>query len=280
MENISFNNGFKFRCIGPPRGGRVLAVHGHPTDPMTFYFGACAGGIWKTEDAGTYWENISDGFLDTAAVGALTVSQSDPNVIYAGMGESTIRLDVSYGNGVYKSTDGGQTWQHLGLDETKHIAEIRVHPQNPDLVYVAAFGHAFGDNPERGVYRSKDGGENWELVLHKSERAGAIDLAMDMTNPRILYATMYQAHRTFWNLSSGGPDSGIWKSSDGGDTWTDITENPGLPEGIKGKIGVAVSPANPSRVWAIIECEKAGLYRSSPGCQHGLYHQSQDVEIY
>jgi len=209
-----FDNGFKFRCIGPPRGGRVLAVHGHPTEPMTFYFGACAGGIWKTEDAGTYWENISDGFLESAAVGALTVSQSDPNVIYAGMGESTIRLDVSYGNGVYRSSDAGKTWQHLGLDETKHIAEIRVHPQNSDLVYVAAFGHAFGDNPERGVYRSQDGGQNWELVLHKSEKAGATDLAMDMTNPRILYASIYQAHRSFWDLSSGGPDSGLWKTTD------------------------------------------------------------------
>ena len=145
----------KFRCIGPPRGGRVLAVHGHPTAQMTFYFGGCAGGIWKTEDGGTYWHNISDGFLQSSAVGALTVSESDPNVIYAGMGEATLRLDVSYGDGVYKSTNGGKTWQNMGLAETKHIAEIRVHPQNPDVVYVAALGHGFGPNAERGVYRSK-----------------------------------------------------------------------------------------------------------------------------
>ena len=163
MAGHSFDpqlRGLRFRCIGPVRGGRVLAVSGHPTDMMTFYFGACAGGIWKTVDGGQYWENISDGFLNSASVGALTVSEADPNVIYAGMGESTIRVDVSYGDGVYKSTDGGDTWTHMGLAETNHISEIRVHPNNPDLVYVAALGHAFGPNRERGVYRSNDGGQN------------------------------------------------------------------------------------------------------------------------
>lgn len=257
--------GLKFRCIGPPRGGRVLAVAGHPTDSMTFYFGGCAGGIWQTVDGGTYWENISDGFLNSAAVGALTVSESDPNVIYAGMGEATIRLDVSYGDGVYKSTDGGKSWENKGLAETKHIGEIRVHPKNPDLVYVAALGHGFGPNPERGVYRSKDGGDTWELVLHKSDKAGAVDLAMDVTNPRILFASIYETHRKFWTLSSGGEDSGLWRSKDGGDTWVDITQNKGMPKGILGKIGVTVSPANPNRIWAIIECEDAGLYRSDDG---------------
>ena len=155
------NDALRWRCIGPPRGGRVVAVAGHPSEPMTFYFGACAGGVWKTVDGGTYWENISDGFFNSASIGALGVSESDPNVIYAGTGETTIRLDVSYGDGVYKSVDGGKTWDHLGLKETRHIGEIRVHPRNPDLVYVAALGHAFGPNPERGVYRSKDGGDNW-----------------------------------------------------------------------------------------------------------------------
>ena len=256
--------GLKFRCIGPPRGGRVLAVHGHPTDAMTFYFGACAGGLWKTTDGGTYWENISDGDLGSAAVGALAVSQSDPNVLYAGMGEATIRIDVSWGDGVYKSTDGGRSWRNVGLTDTHHIGEIRIHPTNPDLVYVAALGHAFGPNEERGIFRTKDGGESWEKVLFVSDKAGAVDLAMDATNPRILFASIYETYRTFWNLSSGGPDSGLWRSTDGGDTWEDLSDKPGLPKGLKGKIGVTISHANPSRVWAIVEAEgdKAGLYRS------------------
>jgi len=257
--------GLRFRCIGPVRGGRVLAVSGHPTDMMTFYFGACAGGIWKTVDGGQYWENISDGFLDSASVGALTVSEADPNVIYAGMGESTIRVDVSYGDGVYKSTDGGDTWAHMGLEETNHISEIRVHPQDPDLVYVAALGHAFGPNRERGVYRSSDGGQNWELVLYKSEDAGAADLVLDSTNPRILFASIYETRRSFWDLSSGGEDCGLWKSVDGGSTWVDISSNEGFPGGVLGKIGVTLSPADPKRVWAIVECDDGVLYRSDDG---------------
>ena len=258
-------SGLRWRLAGPFRGGRVVAVAGHPTDPMVFYFGAVAGGVWKTEDGGTYWENISDGFLKTSSIGALAVSPSDPNVIYAGTGETTIRTDVSYGDGVYRSTDGGKTWKHLGLEETRHIGEIRIHPEDPDLVYVAALGHAFGPNPERGVYRSRDGGANWEHVLFQSPRAGAVDLAMDATNPRILFATIWQTHRHFWELSSGGPDSTIYRSTDGGDTWTDIGRNRGLPKGILGKIGITVSPARPQRVWAIIEAEKGGVYCSDDG---------------
>ena len=257
----------KWRCIGPPRGGRVVAVAGHPTAPMIFYFGACAGGVWKTTDGGTYWENISDDFFNSAAVGAIAVAESDPNVIYAGTGETTIRIDVSYGDGIYKSTDGGATWTHAGLKETRHIGKIRVHPQNPDLVYVAALGHAFGPNSERGVFRSRDGGKTWEQVLFRSEKAGAVDLSMDPNNPRVLYAVTWETYRNFWELSSGGPDSGLYKSTDGGDTWTELTDNPGIPKGIKGKIGVAVSPPKPNRVWAIIEAEQGGLYRSDDGGQ-------------
>ena len=257
----------KWRCIGPPRGGRVGAVAGHPTAPMVFYFGACAGGVWKTTNGGTYWENISDGFFNSAAIGAIAVAESDPNVIYAGTGETTIRIDVSYGDGIYKSTDGGDTWTHAGLKETRHIGKIRIHPQNPDLVYVAALGHAFGANSERGVFRSKDGGKNWEKVLFRSEKAGAVDLSMDPNNPRVLYAVIWETYRNFWELSSGGPDSGLYKSIDGGDTWTELTDNPGIPKGIKGKIGVAVSPPKPNRVWAIIEAEKGGLCRSDDGGQ-------------
>jgi photosystem II stability/assembly factor-like uncharacterized protein len=240
----------QWRCIGPFRGGRVVAVAGDPQDPFTFYFGACAGGVWKTTNGGIYWENVSDGYFNTASVGAIAVSDSDPNVIYAGMGESCIRGDVSHGDGVYRSTDRGKSWRHLGLAATRHIARIRVHPGNPDVVYVAALGHAFGPNRERGVFRSRDGGGTWEQVLFRSERAGAIDLSMDPTNPRILYAAIWEARRTPWSLTSGG------------DTWIDISANPGLPNGIKGRIGVAVSPARPDRVWAIVEAEDSALFRS------------------
>ena len=261
----SITEGFKWRCIGPPRGGRVVAVAGDPTDPMTFYFGACAGGIWKTTDGGTYWECVSDGYLTSATIGALAVSDSDPNVIYAGTGETTIRVDVSFGDGIYKSTNGGKSWVHLGLEETRHIGEIRIHPQNPDIAYVAALGHAFGENPERGVYRTTDGGKHWDLILYQSARAGAVDLSLDPTNPRILFASIWETSRNFWNLSSGGPGSALFRSTDGGDSWQEVSTHPGFPLGMKGKIGVAVSPAKSGRVWALVEAEQAGLYRSEDG---------------
>jgi photosystem II stability/assembly factor-like uncharacterized protein len=253
----------EWRCIGPFRGGRVVAVAGDYADPNTFYFGACAGGVWKTTDAGTYWENVSDGFFKTSAVGALAVAPSDSNVIYAGMGETTIRIDVSHGDGVYRSTDAGRTWAHVGLADTRHIGKIRIDPHNPEIVYVAALGHAFGPNDERGVFKSTDGGANWRKVLFKSDKAGAVDLTLDETNPRILYAAIWEAYRSFWQISSGGPDSGLWQSTDGGETWADIGDRPGLPAGVKGKIGVAASPAQPGRVWALIEHQpEGGLYRS------------------
>jgi hypothetical protein len=195
----------EWRCIGPTRGGRVVAVAGDPADPMVFYFGACAGGVWKTYDGGVYWENVSDGFFKTAAVGAITVAPSDSNVIYAGMGETTIRGNVSHGDGVYKSSDAGATWVPMGLADTRHIAKIRVHPSDPDLVYVAALGHAFGPNRERGVYRSKDGGRSWEQVLFQSENAGAIDLSLDPRNPRVLYAAIWETRRMPWGLSMRRP---------------------------------------------------------------------------
>ena len=255
----------RFRCIGPTRGGRVVAVAGHPTKPGVFYFGAVAGGVWKTEDAGTTWLNVSDGQLKTGSVGAIAVSDSDPNVVYAGMGESCIRLDVSYGDGVYRSGDGGETWTHLGLDDTRHIGAVRIHPKNPDLVYVAALGHAFGPNEERGLFRTRDGGKSWEKILYRSDRAGAVDVSFDPNNPEVLYATMWETHRSFWEMSSGGPGSGLWKSTDGGDTWREITNAKGLlPESaLVGKIGVTASPVRAGRVWALVEAsEKPGLYRS------------------
>ena len=255
----------QWRLIGPFRGGRVVAVAGDPVHTQVFYFGSTGGGIWKTTDGGIIWGNVSDGFFKRASVGAIAVSTSDPNVIYAGMGETTIRGNVSHGDGVYKSTDGGKTWTHLGLADTRNIAKVRIHPQNPDLVYVAALGHAHGPNPERGVYRSRDGGKTWEQILFRSDKAGAIDLAMDPNNPRILYAAIWEAQRKPYTLVSGGEDCGIFKSTDGGDNWTEITRKPGLPTGVLGKIGLAVSPAKEDRVWAIIDAEDGALFRSNDG---------------
>ncbi len=253
----------RWRCIGPTRGGRVVAVAGSYRDRNTFYFGAVAGGVWKTTDAGTYWQCVSDPYLKTSSVGALAVAPSDDNVIYAGMGETTIRIDVSHGDGVYKSTDAGRTWKHMGLADTRHIGKVRVHPENPDTVWVAALGHAFGPNEERGVFKSTDGGETWRNVLHVSDKAGAVDLSVDESNPRILYATIWETYRNFWQISSGGPESGLWRSFDGGETWEEITRHQGLPEGTLGKIGVSASPAKAGRVWAIVEHRtKGGLYRS------------------
>jgi len=250
------------RLVGPHRGGRVVAVAGHPTDPMTFYFGACAGGVWKTTDGGLYWDNVSDGFLQTAAIGALAVAPSDGNVIYVGTGEACIRGNVSHGDGVYRSIDGGLTWTNLGLRDTRHIGRVRVDPHDPDTVYVAALGHAWGPNRERGVFRSRDGGRTWQHSLFQSEGAGAVDLTLDPRNPRVLYAAIWQAQRTPWGMSSGGPQSSLWKSSDGGDRWTDISRAPGLPRGVLGRIGVAVSPADGRRVYAVVEAEDGALFRS------------------
>lgn len=260
----SFLGQVKYRCIGPTRGGRVVAVAADPVDRNVFYFGACAGGVWKTEDAGTYWECITDGQLTSGSIGALAVAPSDQNVIYAGTGEATIRIDVSHGDGVYRSRDRGRTWTHVGLPESRHIGAVRVHPTDPNTVYVAALGHMSKDNPERGVYRSTDGGDTWDLILHVSESAGAIDLSIDPNNPRIIYATSWEARRNFWSINSGGPGSGLWRSTDGGDTWTELTFNKGMPEGTVGKIGVAASPAQHGRVFALVEAEfrKRGMYRS------------------
>jgi len=253
----------RWRCIGPFRGGRVVTVAGSYHDSNTFYFGGAGGGVWKTVDAGVYWRCVSDGFFSTSAVGALAVAPSDSNVIYAGTGETTIRIDVAHGDGVYKSIDAGRTWANIGLKDTRFIGKIRVHPTNPDIVWVAALGHAFGPNKERGVFKSVDGGKNWQQVLFVSEKAGAVDLSVDTSNPRILYATIWEASRSFWQISSGGPESSLWKSTDGGDTWTNISAKQGLPKGTLGKIGVAASPAKTGRVWALIEhTTEGGLYRS------------------
>lgn len=252
----------KWRSIGPHRGGRVVAVAGHPTNKDVYYFGGTGSGVWKTEDNGETWKNISDGFFKTSSVGAIAVSKDNPNVIYVGMGESCLRGNISHGDGVYKTEDGGTTWTHVGLSDTRHIARIRIHPRNSDIVYVAALGHAFGKNDERGVFRSKDGGKTWKKILFRHNQAGAIDLEMEPGNPRVLYAAFWQVQRLPWGFEGGGPHSGLLKSGDGGETWRDITNNKGLPQGIKGRIGLSISAAKPERVWAIVEAKKSGVYRS------------------
>lgn len=256
----------QYRSIGPYRGGRSAAVAGVASQPFVYYYGATGGGVWKSTDGGINWEPVSDGSVfGTGSVGAIAVSDSDPNVVYVGMGESPIRGNVSHGDGVYKSTDAGKTWKRIGLEDTRQIPRIRIHPKNPDLVYVAALGHVWGPNDQRGVFRSKDGGKTWEKILSRGNKAGAIDLILDPTNPSILYAGFWEVYRKPWTLESGGPGSGIFKSTDGGDTWTELTRNPGLPRGMIGKVGITVSPANPERVWAIVEAEDGGVFRSDDG---------------
>jgi photosystem II stability/assembly factor-like uncharacterized protein len=255
----------KLRQIGPFRGGRVDAVEGVPGEPLVYYFGGTGGGVFKTTDGGHVWTPITDGQIRFGSIGSIAVSDSDHNVIFVGTGESAIRGNASHGDGVYKSVDAGKTWTHVGLEDTEQIGQIRVDPRDPNLVYVAALGHMAGPNAERGVFRSKDGGKTWQKVLFKSDKAGAIDLAMDARNPRVLYASFWEVVRKPWTFESGGPDSGIWKSTDGGDTWTELTHNPGLPKGVLGRIGVTVSPANPERVWALIEAQEGGIFRSDDG---------------
>ncbi|MDP6339256.1 MAG: glycosyl hydrolase [Candidatus Marinimicrobia bacterium] len=254
----------KYRNIGPFRGGRSAASTGVPGNKLLAYFGGTGGGVWRTKNGGQTWDNISDGYFG-GSIGAVTVSEWDPNVIYVGGGEVTVRGNVSHGNGVWKSTDAGKTWKHVGLKDSRRIPRIRVHPRNPDLVYVAALGHLFGPNEERGVFRSKDGGETWEKVLYINDEVGACDLILDPNNPRIIFATTWRIKRTPYSLESGGEGSGMWKSTDGGDTWTEITRNKGLPEGMMGIIGVTISPLNSNRMWTLIENQKGGLFRSDDG---------------
>ncbi|HEX7996006.1 MAG TPA: hypothetical protein VF506_18965, partial [Streptosporangiaceae bacterium] len=264
----AFLDQLSWRLVGPHRGGRVVAVAGHPSERTTFYFGSSGGGVWRTTDAGITWHNLSDGFFRRPAVGAIALAPSQPSVIYAGTGESTIRNNASSGHGVYRSVNGGLTWSHLGLEATRHIASVRVDPTDSDIAYVAALGHAHGPNPERGVYRTRDGGASWDLILHRGEDAGAADLCIDPRNPRILYATLWQGRRLPWRLDSGGPGSGLWRSTDGGDTWEDLSRRPGMPKGVMGRAGVAASGPRPGRVWCIVEAEDGAVFRSEDYGEH------------
>ncbi|MGQ0641046.1 MAG: VPS10 domain-containing protein [Gemmatimonadaceae bacterium] len=257
----------RWRPIGPYRGGRVGAVAGDPVKQLVFYFGAVNGGVWKTTNAGQSWTNITDFKSDISSVGALAIAASDPNVIYVGTGEKDLREDLTYGTGVYRSTDAGQTWVSLGLRETHQISQIRIDPRNPDRVFVAAMGHAFGPNAERGVFRTADGGKSWQKVLFVDDSTGAIDVTMDPTNPRILFAAMWKFQRTPWSMISGGGKSGIWKTTDGGDTWKEITHNSGLPTVPLGRVGIDISQTNPQRVYASVEAKDTlgGVFRSDDG---------------
>mgnify|MGYP000064812149 CR=1 FL=1 len=255
----------EYRLVGPFRGGRSAAVTGVPGKPNLFYFGAAGGGVWRTKDGGRAWENISDGFFG-GSIGAVEVAQSDPNVLYVGGGEKTVRGNVSSGYGVWKSVDAGKTWQQAGLEKTRHIPRLKVHPENPDIVYAAVLGNIYKPTEARGIYKSTDGGQSWRKTLFVNDLAGAVDLTLDPTNPRILYASTWRVQRTPYSLSSGGEGSALWKSTDSGETWKEISTHEGFPEGTLGIIGVTVSPVNSQRVWAIVENkEKGGLYRSEDG---------------
>ena len=257
--------GLKWRCIGPFRSGRTLAVTGVVGQPNVYYAGQAGGGVWKTTDAGNTWLCVSDSSFTSSSVGGLAVSKSNPNIVYAGMGEVEMRNNISFGDGVYKSVDAGKTWKHMGLKQSYAIGTVAVDPQNPDIVYVAALGKIFGANKERGLYRSKDGGESWQQVLSADDSTGCVDVKIDPGNPLVIYASMWRAHRTPYSLSSGGKESGLYKSLDGGTTWKLISENPGMPKGPMGKIICSISPVNPQRLFAIVENEHGGVFRSDDG---------------
>lgn len=254
----------EFRNIGPFRGGRAATVTGVPGKPNLYYFGGAGGGVWRTKDGGQTWVNISDGHFG-GSIGAVAVSESNPNIIYVGGGEKTVRGNVSYGYGIWKTIDGGKTWEHMGLKDSRHVGRIRIDKNDPNLVYAAVMGDLFKDSQERGVYRSKDGGENWERVLFAGAGAGAVDLSVDASNPRVMFASTWKIRRTPYSLESGGEGSALWRTTDGGDNWENISENKGLPGGLWGINAVAVSPVDGNRVYALIENDKGGVYISNDG---------------
>jgi len=259
----SYNlSSLEWRSLGPNRGGRSQTGVGSVARPLEYYFGADGGGLWKTVDGGFTWKPVTDGQIHSSSVSAVAVAESNPDVVYIGTGETALRGDIIQGDGVYKSTDAGKTWKHIGLENTQAISRIRVDPAHPDIVYVAALGHPYGASPDRGIYRSKDGGATWKRVLYRNDRTGAADLVLDPHNPQVLYASFWDVYRTPWTLSSGGSGSGLFKSTDGGDTWQEITRNPGLPQDLLGKITVTVSGADSKRVYAMVEAADGGLFRS------------------
>ncbi|HZC36973.1 MAG TPA: hypothetical protein VE242_15215, partial [Chthoniobacterales bacterium] len=253
----SLYSGMKWRLVGPFRGGRALAVQGVVGEPNVYYFGAVAGGVWKTTDGGRTWAPLFQK-ESVSSIGDIAVAPSDHNVIYVGTGEAAIRGDITFGDGVYKSIDGGKNWKNVGLKDSRHIGAVIVHPTNPDIVFVAALGHAFGPNTERGIFKTTDSGRTWRNVLFKDENTGGIDIVFDPYNPNTLFAALWQARRQPWYFSSGGPGSGLYRSIDGGETWQRLEGN-GLPDGILGRIGVSVSGADTDRVYALIEAREGGV---------------------
>src|SRR5437868_988094 len=247
---------FKWRSIGPLRGGRSIAVSGVEGRPKEGYFGAVGGGLWKTIDGGLSWNPVTDGQIKSSSVGAVAVSESNPDVVYIGMGESCIRGNIMGGDGVYKSIDAGKTWTHIGFSDSEAISKIRIHPTNPDIAFVADFGRYGKDSDERGVFKTVDGGKTWKKVLFKNAKTGAADVEIDRKNPNVVFAAMWEAYRVEYQMSSGGPGSGLYKSTDGGDTWKEITRSPGLPQGLDGKITVGISGADSNRVYVLLENEK------------------------
>ncbi|MGH8229671.1 MAG: WD40/YVTN/BNR-like repeat-containing protein, partial [Steroidobacteraceae bacterium] len=257
----------RWRNVGPTIGGRVVAVAGVPGERNLFYMGAVDGGVWKSTDYGVKWVNLTDGKLpgSSNSIGAIAVAPSNPKIIYVGTGESDIRGDFVTGDGMFRSGDAGKTWKAIGLADTHTISAIVVDPHDPDVVYASSMGHVFKPNPERGVFKSTDGGKSWHKVLYVDARTGAIDLVMDPRNPKVLYAAMWQAYRTPWKLDDGGPGSGLYKSTDGGAHWQEISHNPGFAQGILGRIGVTVAGSDPDIVYAIVQAKHGGVFRSSDG---------------
>ncbi len=264
-DSASLFHGMNWRNIGPNRGGRSLGIAGSTKRKLEYFFGAVGGGLWKTTDGGLSWAPVTDGQITSSSVGAVAVAESNPDIVYIGTGETEFRGNIMQGDGVYKSIDGGKTWKNMGLKNTQSISRVRIHPTNPDIVYVSALGHAFGTNEERGVFKTMDGGKTWKKVLYKGDNAGAEDLIIDPNNPDIIYATIWQVYRTPYKMWAETGVSALYKSVDGGETWTDLTKKDGMPKSPVGKIGVTVSPVKPNRVWAIIESNEGGLYRSDDG---------------
>ncbi len=252
----------KWRNIGPMRGGRSLSATGSPGRPLEYYFGATGGGLWKTTDGGTEWAPVTDGQISSSSIGAVAVAETNPDIIYIGGGETELRGSITQGDGMYKSVDGGKTWRHIGLKDVQAISRIRIHPTNPDIVYITALGHPYGDSEDRGVFKSIDGGNTWKKVLYLNPQVGGADLIIDRTNPKTIYASTWRVYRKTWKMWGGGDGCKLWKSENGGDTWIDLTQNPGMPALPIGKIGITVSPADPNRLWAIVEANDGGVYRS------------------